>query len=501
MPLFNWLKDRAAGVLLHPTSLPGPTGIGTFGREARHFIDFLVEAGLKYWQVCPLGPTGFGDSPYQCFSAFAGNPYFLDLETLVGQQYLEENDLVELRRLPADFVDYGAQWVLRWPVLRKAYQAFVTGGSRAEKVDFATFRKNHKDWVEAYARFIALKGKFDGSSWQLWPSAFRNYSKAKKSAAKSDLAEEIDAQAWLQFQFFRQWLELKSYANTRGIQIFGDIPIFVAMDSSDVWTHPALFQMDEDLRPTAVAGVPPDYFAAEGQLWGNPLYDWDKHHATNYEWWLARLRASFELYDVVRIDHFRGFDEYCKIPANAVNALNYEWVKGPGLALFEAVRREFPDSKLVAEDLGIITDSVRALVEEAGVPGMKVLHFAFEGATEYLPHNGIPNSVLYPGTHDNDTTWGWYLKQSEPVKDFLRQYLRVPGDAVPWDMIRTGYAAPSRLFIIPMQDLLSLGSEARMNTPGQAVGNWKWRFTRERLDQLWDESAEYLQLLAKLYER
>ena len=501
MPLFNWLKDRAAGVLLHPTSLPGATGIGTFGREARHFIDFLMDAGLKYWQVCPLGPTGFGDSPYQCFSAFAGNPYFLDLETLVGQDYLEENDLVELRRLPVDFVDYGAQWVLRWPVLRKGYQAFVTGGSPAEKADFATFRKNHKDWLEAYARFIALKGKFYGSSWQLWPSAFRNYSKAKKSAAKSDLAEEIDAQAWLQFQFFRQWLELKSYANARGIQILGDIPIFVAMDSSDVWTHPALFQMDEDLRPTAVAGVPPDYFAVEGQLWGNPLYDWDKHHATNYEWWLARLRASFQLYDVVRIDHFRGFDEYCKIPANAVNALDHKWVKGPGLALFEVVQREFPDAKLVAEDLGIITDSVRALVEETGVPGMKVLQFAFEGATEYLPHSGIPNSVLYPGTHDNDTAWGWYLKQSEPVKDFFRQYLRVPGDAVPWDMIRAGYAAPSRLFIIPMQDLLSLGSEGRMNVPGQAVGNWQWRFTRERLDQLWDESAEYLQLLAKLYER
>jgi len=315
------------------------------------------------------------------------------------------------------------------------------------------------------------------------------------------LAEEIDAQAWLQFQFFRQWLELKSYANARGIQILGDIPIFVAMDSSDVWTHPALFQMDEDLRPTAVAGVPPDYFAVEGQLWGNPLYDWDKHHATNYEWWLARLRASFQLYDVVRIDHFRGFDEYCKIPANAVNALDYKWVKGPGLALFEVVKREFPDAKLVAEDLGIITDSVRALVEETGVPGMKVLQFAFEGATEYLPHSGIPNSVLYPGTHDNDTAWGWYLKQSEPVKDFFRQYLRVPGDAVPWDMIRAGYAAPSRLFIIPMQDLLSLGSEGRMNIPGQAVGNWQWRLTRERLDQLWGESAEYLRLLAKLYER
>jgi len=500
-PLFDWLKNRSAGILLHPTSLPGSTGIGTFGREARHFIDFLVDAGLKYWQVCPLGPTGFGDSPYQCFSAFAGNPYFIDLEALVGLHYLEANDLAELRRLPADHVDYGAQWVLRWRVLKKAYRAFAADASRTEKADFAAFRKNQKDWLEAYTHFIALKGKHDGSSWQLWPSGTRQYVKVRKASVKSELSEEIDAQAWFQFEFFRQWLELKSYANTRGVQIFGDIPIFVAMDSSDVWTHPTLFQMDDDLRPIAVAGVPPDYFAAEGQLWGNPLYDWEKHQGTNYEWWLARLRASFQLYDVVRIDHFRGFDEYCKIPASAINALNYKWVKGPGLALFEAIQREFPNAKLVAEDLGIITESVRALVEATGVPGMKVLQFGFEGATEYLPHNGVPNSVLYPGTHDNDTAWGWYSKQPEPVKDFFRQYLRVPGDAVSWDMVRAGYAAPSRLFVVPMQDLLSLGSESRMNTPGQAFGNWKWRFTRERLDQLWNESSEYLRLLAKLYQR
>jgi 4-alpha-glucanotransferase len=504
IPLFNWLRDRAAGVLLHPTSLPGSTGIGTFGREARHFIDFMVEAGLKYWQVCPLGPTGMGDSPYQCFSAFAGNPYFIDLETLVAQHYLEDSDLAELRRLPAERVDYGAQWILRRPILKKAYSTFIANASSAEKSSFAEFKRDQKDWLDAYTRFTALKRKYDESSWQFWPAGPtgpRFYSKARKSATKAELAEEIDAQAWFQFQFFSQWLELKSYANARGIQIFGDIPIFVAMDSSDVWTHPALFKLDDDLRPLAVAGVPPDYFAAEGQLWGNPLYDWDRHHATNYEWWLSRLRASFKLFDVVRIDHFRGFDEYCEIPANAVNATVYKWVKGPGLALFEAIQKEFPDAKLVAEDLGIITDSVRALVEATGVPGMKVLQFGFEGATEYLPHNLIPNSVLYPGTHDNDTAWGWFSKQSEPVKDFFRQYLRVPGDAVPWDMLRAGYASSSCLFIVPMQDFLNLGTEARLNMPGQPSGNWQWRFTREQLDQLWGESAGYLRLLAKLYER
>jgi 4-alpha-glucanotransferase len=275
----------------------------------------------------------------------------------------------------------------------------------------------------------------------------------------------------------------------------------VAMDSSDVWTHPSLFQLDDQLRPSAIAGVPPDYFAADGQLWGNPLYDWKKHKATSYAWWLSRLRASFELYDVVRVDHFRGFDEYCKIPASAVNAREYEWVSGPGLELFEAVHAEFPTARLVAEDLGLITNSVRALVEAAGVPGMCVLQFGFEGSTEYLPHNGSPNSVCYPGTHDNDTAWGWFSKQPESVKDFFRRYLRVRGDEVPWDLIRAGYASPSRLLILPMQDLFSLGSEARMNTPGKGSGNWRWRFTRVQLDHLWNENAGYLRELAHLYER
>ncbi len=471
------------------------------GREARHFVDFLSEAGMRNWQVCPLGPTGFGDSPYQCFSAFAGNPYLIDLETLVGQRLLNEHDLAELRRLPTHKVDYGAQWVLRWPILKKAFRTFISDASRAEKNEFAAFKRSKKEWLDPYTRFIALKGKFDGRSWQNWPEELKRYAIAKRSVLKSELGEEIEAQAWCQFEFFRQWISLKQYANSRGVQIFGDIPIFVAMDSADVWTHPSLFEMDSNLNPRAVAGVPPDYFAADGQLWGNPLYDWKRHKATNYAWWLARLRASFELYDIIRVDHFRGFDEYCKIPADAANARAYEWAPGPGIDLFESIKAEFPDARLVAEDLGIITDSVRALVNATGVPGMNVLQFAFEGATEYLPHNGIANSVLYPGTHDNDTAWGWFNKQSEPVQDFFRRYLRVPGTAVPWEMIRAGYASPSRLFIVPMQDLLSLGSEGRMNTPGRAVGNWQWRLTREQLDDLWRGSAEYLEELAQLYER
>jgi 4-alpha-glucanotransferase len=500
-PLFHWLQHRSAGVLLHPTSLPGWTGIGTFGREARHFIDFLADAGMKTWQVCPLGPTGFGDSPYQCFSAFAGNPYFIDLETLIGQGLLKEHELADLRRLPAQRVDYGAQWVLRWPVLKKAFHAFTSDASRADKNEFAAFKRSKKEWLDPYTRFIALKAKFGGRSWQNWPQELKYYAHAKKTISKSELGDEMEAQAWYQFEFFRQWLSLKHYANSRGIQIFGDIPIFVAMDCADVWTHPSLFELDSNLNPRSVAGVPPDYFAADGQLWGNPLYEWKRHKATNYAWWLARLRASFELYDIVRIDHFRGFDEYCKIPAHAETAREYQWVAGPGLDLFASIKAEFPEARLVAEDLGIITDTVRGLVEATGVPGMKVLQFAFEGATDYLPHSGTPNSVLYPGTHDNDTAWGWFYSQSQPVQDFFRRYLRVSGDAVPWDMIRAGYGSPSRLFIVPMQDLLSLGSEARMNMPGQAVGNWQWRITREQLDDLWNGSAEYLQELAKLYDR
>lgn len=500
-PLFRWLQDRSAGVLLHPTSLPGSTGIGTIGREARHFVDFLAETGMKIWQVCPLGPTGFGDSPYQCFSAFAGNPYFIDPETLLEQGLLKQGDLADLRRLPTERVDYGAQWILRWPVLKKAFRNFLSDAPQADKSEFVAFKKARKEWLEPYTRFTALKRKFDGRSWQNWPQELKSYVDAKKLVAKSELGYEMEAQAWCQFEFFRQWLSLKQYANSRGVQIFGDIPIFVAMDSADVWTHPRLFDMDANLNPRFIAGVPPDYFAADGQLWGNPLYDWKRHRATNYAWWLARLRASFEIYDIVRIDHFRGFDEYCKIPANAANAREHEWAPGPGFDFFESIKAEFPEAKLVAEDLGMITDSVRELVKATGVPGMNVLQFGFEGASQYLPHNGIPNSVLYPGTHDNDTAWGWFNKQSESVQDFFRRYLRVPGEAVPWDMIRSGYAAPSCLFVVTMQDLLSLGSESRMNTPGTAIGNWKWRLTREQLDNLWSGSAAYLQELAKLYER
>ena len=500
-PLFNWLTSRGAGILLHPTSLPGDTGIGTLGQPARRFVDFLADVGMKYWQVCPLGPTGYGDSPYQCFSAFAGNPYLIDLDELKDQGLIQEADLEVLRALPADYVDYGAQWCLRWVILQKAYSNFSKTAPASDQEAFQRFRETNVDWLESYSLFMAIKGMFDSRSWLEWPRPYRRYRTVTKRADVAAASGQALAYAFYQFKFFEQWKALRSYANQRNILIFGDIPIFVAMDSADVWQSPSLFQMDQDLRPTAIAGVPPDYFAADGQLWGNPLYAWGRHAKDNFAWWCARLQKAFELYDIVRIDHFRGFDEYCSIPPDAKNARDYLWKPGPGIKLFEAVRDQFPNAKLVAEDLGVITDSVRKLVQDAGLPGMKVLQFAFEGATEYLPHSTIPNSVLYPGTHDNDTSWGWFHQQPDHVKRFFSDYLRTDTDDVPWAMIRAGYASTSRIFIAPFQDFLGLGSETRMNRPGQAEGNWRWRFRPEQLDRLWAERGNELRELARLYQR
>jgi len=500
--LFHWLTSRGTGVLLHPTSLPGPVGIGTLGQEARRFVDFLADTGMRYWQICPLGPTGCGNSPYQCFSAFAGNPYLIDLSGFVAAGLLTESDLVALHGLPGGFVDYGAQWHSRWKILRTAFDNFSKRGQAADQEEFAKFRKANRAWLGPYTLFMALKNQFDGISWQEWPEEFRRYRTLTKRSVSRQLAKEALAHAFYQFEFSKQWSSLKCYANERQIQIFGDIPIFVAMDSADVWAHPELFQMDENLKPTGIAGNPPDYFSADGQVWGNPLYDWPRHLADNFSWWLSRLRASFPLYDVIRIDHFRGFDEYCNIPPNAANARVHKWEPGPGLKFFEIIRKRFPDAKLVAEDLGInITDSVRRLVADTGLPGMKVLQFGFEGQVEYLPHNTIPVSVLYPGTHDNDTAWGWFRTQSHGVKQFLKRYLRVSGDDVAWDLIRAGYTSASRIFVAPMQDFLNLGGEARMNTPGTPSGNWCWRFTSGQLDDLWKNRGEELREYAKLYER
>src|ERR1700736_3026310 len=464
--LFNWLTSRGAGVLLHPTSLPGTTGIGTLGRFAFRFVDFLA-----------------------------------DLEELLEEGFLEPNDLEPLRSLPETMVDYGAQWQLRWLILQKAFEGFRAKAMPDQQAAFADFRQSNREWLEAYCLFMAIKSQFDSRSWQEWPPEAKRYPLAKRRFKTKELKDKASAYAFYQFRFFQQWDKLRRYAADRKIQIFGDIPIFVAMDSADVWTHPELFQLTEDLRPTGVAGVPPDYFAADGQLWGNPLYAWERHAKEGYAWWLARLRASFQLYDVVRIDHFRGFDEYCRIPPDAKNARDYRWEKGPGFELFQVIQKHFPEAKLVAEDLGVITESVRRLVNQAGLPGMKILQFAFEGATEYLPHNCVPNSVLYPGTHDNDTCRGWFNVQNPNVQDFVHRYLHTDQPDIVWQIIRAGYASASRIFIVPMQDLLNLGTEARMNTPGTPSGNWRWRFTSDQLDSLWKDRREELREYARLYER
>ena len=508
-PLFNWLDTRAAGVLLHPTALPGDQGVGTFDANAVRWLDFLAAAGLKFWQICPLGPTGYGDSPYQCFSAFAGNPYLVDLRALVAPGLLTHAEIAPLAALNPDRVDYGALYEKKRPLLARAFARFTAAGAPVLAADgetFAQFRQKQAAWLDGFAFFLALKDHHHGIAWWEWPAAVRSLAAAQRSPLRSQLAAAAEAHAFYQYLFFAQWRALRAQAAKRGIEIIGDIPIFVAADSADVWANPELFELDAKTgRPAAVAGVPPDYFSADGQLWGNPLYDWAKHAADGFKWWHARLRASFELCDVVRIDHFRGFDAYWRIPAGAPTARTGTWEKAPGWELFRSVRAAFPGAKIIAEDLGELTPSVVALREATGLPGMAILQFAFGGADAenlYLPHNLVPNGVIYPGTHDNDTSLGWYAAAPEQERDHVRRYLRVDGREVGWDFIRTGYAAVSRLAVFPLQDILSLGSEARFNAPGKPQGNWQWRYRAGQVEQLINGgTAAYLKSLGALYGR
>lgn len=504
-PLFNWLDHRAAGVLAHPTSLPSPYGIGAFDDTAIKFLNFVAAAGMQYWQVCPLGPTGFGDSPYQCFSSFAGNPYLIDPGALIAAGLLSEAAVAPLRSLSADHVDYGAIYEKRRPLLFTAHAAWRNGGKRPLPYgDFAAFRKQQDGWLPGYAAFSALKDHFQGKPWWEWPADVRSFAAAAKSPLLRTLADRIEAYEFIQYLFFGQWARIRAHAARLRIGIIGDTPIFTALDSADVWANPELFQLDRaTLRPTSVAGVPPDYFSADGQLWGNPLYDWPAHEKTGYTWWIARLRANFALCDVVRIDHFRGFEAYWSIPAGAPNARTGTWVPGPGAAFFRAVQRAMPEVKLIAEDLGLLTPGVIELREATGLPGMAVLQFAFGGAADnlYLPHNHRANTVVYPGTHDNDTTLGWYATTEEKVRDHVRRYLRISGNEIGWDFVRVAYESVANLAVVSLQDLMSLGSTARFNTPGKSQGNWTWRYRPEQLESLHRNSAGYLRDLAALYGR
>jgi 4-alpha-glucanotransferase len=504
-PLHHWLDERGAGVLLHPTSLPGAYGVGTLDENAVAFLEFLAEAGFKYWQICPLGPTGYGDSPYQCFSAFAGNPYLIDVSALVGLGLLSPDEIKPLQALARDRVDFGDLYRLKWPVLFQAHARFVRGGRRLQPYgDFAAFKREHASWLPDYALFSALKDHFQGHPWWEWPVEVRTAATARKSTLVRQLADRSEAYAFIQYLFLGQWQLLRTEAKRLGLAIIGDTPIFAALDSADVWAHPELFQLDaQTSRPTAVAGCPPDYFSADGQFWGNPLYNWPVHAQEGYAWWIARLRANFLLFDVVRIDHFRGFEAYWSIPADAANARPGHWVPGPGIDFFRAVKAALPEAKLIAEDLGTLTPEVLALRDATGLPGMAVLQFAFGGTADnfYLPHNQRANCVVYPGTHDNDTTLGWYATTDEKARDHVRRYLRISGQDINWDFVRSAYASVCALAIIPLQDLLDLGSTARFNSPGVPDGNWSWRFSAEQLSALRSGPASYLKELATLYYR
>jgi 4-alpha-glucanotransferase len=504
-PLFNWLAHREAGVLLHPSCFPGSQGIGTFDRQADRFLDFLQAAGLRTWQICPLGPTGYGDSPYQCFSAFAGNPYLIDLQALADRGWLTAAELAPLAELSTDRVDFGALYRLKWPLLQQAYQRYRQDGAPALADEgFAAFKARQASWLDPYAYFRALKDYHGGRPWTEWPDGTGRFASALASPLRARLEPAADAHRFFQYVFATQWNRVRAAAAQRGIAIIGDIPIFAAGDSADVWSRPELFELDPATgQPTAVAGVPPDYFSADGQFWGNPLYAWKQHAADDFAWWRARLASAFEACDIVRIDHFRGFDEYWRIPLPAENARGGKWMPGPGLALFQSIQRAFPAAKIIAEDLGVLTPGVVALRDDAGLPGMAVLQFAFGDTAEnlYLPHNGLPNSVIYSGTHDNDTSLGWYATAGDKARNHARRYLRVTGEAIGWDFIRAAYAAVSRLAVVPLQDILSLGSEARFNFPGHPTGNWQWRYRSAQLEAQFGDTADYLRSLGELYGR
>lgn len=491
--------ERSSGILLHPTSLPGSFGIGSLGKEAYDFVDFLIASNQKLWQVYPLGPTGYGDSPYACFSAFAGNPLVISLEKLQEEGLLAAADLNTKEVFDENKVDYGRVINFKFPLYKKAFANFKNTSS-LEQEKFKAFCKHHSYWLDDYALFMALKENFGGKPWYEWDKDIKMKKDTAVAKFKTQLADNISFQKFIQYTFFKQWYELKAYANRNFIKIVGDIPIFVAFDSSDAWSNPDLFFFDEDRKPLKVAGVPPDYFSATGQLWGNPLYNWAKNKETGFAWWIDRVRSNFEAVDVVRIDHFRGFAGYWAVPAGEKTAINGKWETGPGKDLFDAIKNSLGNIPIIAEDLGVITPDVEELIEYCGFPGMKILQFAFDSGEEsnYLPHNYSTNSVVYTGTHDNDTTLGWYQKAKPADQQYVKEYFNSNGSDICWDFIRAAWASTSVIAVIPMQDVMSLGSEARINTPGLAGGNWQWRYTKDALKA---EYSDKLKKLTKIYHR
>jgi 4-alpha-glucanotransferase len=468
---------RASGIILHPTSLPGPDGIGDLGPEAYRWVNFLADAGCGLWQVLPLGPTGYGDSPYQCFSAFAGNPYLVSPALLLEDGLLSRADLADRPQFPVDQVNYGEVIGWKLTLLDRAYASFKSEQMSWLVQEFEAFQAKHSYWLEDYCLFMAIKEANGGVSWENWDAALRTRLPETLREFRDGHAEAIQQICFRQFLFFRQWDALHAYATEKGIQIIGDIPIFIAFDSADAWAHKELFYMNVEGQPEAVAGVPPDYFSPTGQLWGNPLYRWSVHQQTGYTWWIHRMQATLNMVDILRLDHFRGFAGYWEVPAGMPTAEIGRWVKGPGVDFLRAIQQALGDLPILAEDLGEITQDVVDLREHFGLPGMKIFQFAFQSDSTdpFLPHNYPQNCVAYTGTHDNDTDLGWYRSAPEKERDFIRRYLGRSGEDIVWDMIRAIWSSTAVFTLAPMQDLLVLGTEARMNYPGKASGNWTWR--------------------------
>lgn len=495
--------SRSSGILLHPTSHPGRYGIGELGREAYQFIDFLAQSGQKLWQILPLGPTGYGNSPYMSFSAIAGNHLLISLDLLREKNLLSDADFEDIPDFPLDQVDFDKLIAWKIPLLRKAASNFVKGSDTILYKQFAGFCAGNADWLEDYALFMALSHAYQGKVWMEWPTEIRERHWGALETPKQELQEEIFLHKFLQFEFFEQWLALKRYANSLGIEIIGDIPIYVSHNSADVWANPQVFRLDTQTgNPLEVAGVPPDYFSETGQLWGNPLYNWDYLKNTGFDWWVRRLKAVLSLVDIIRIDHFRGLEAYWAVAFGQENAINGRWLKAPGYDLFNTIGTRLGKLPIIAEDLGDIDQAVLDFRDHFAFPGMKILHFAFGGdaGNPYLPFNVERNCVIYTGTHDNNTTVGWFQDNANDYeKARLYQYLGAPsGQGVAWDLIRLAYSSVANQAIVPLQDVLSLGSDARMNTPSVAEGNWSWRYRQEALT---GEYSERLRDLVNLFGR
>jgi len=493
-------KKRCSGLLMHISSLPGKYGIGTFGKEAYTFVDFLKNSSQKIWQILPLGHTGYGDSPYQCYSAFAGNPLFVDVDMLLEKGYIINEDFPLDVSFSETTFDTCKTMAFVMPLIQKACFNFHNYESACKKEEYNQFCEKNAYWLNDFALFVALKKYFEDKPWYLWPDDIKLRSQEALEYYGNMLKEDIVLYKTIQYFFYEQWLLLKAYANNNGVKIFGDIPLYVAHDSSDAWANAELFCFDADRNPVAVAGVPPDYFSETGQLWGNPLYNWEKHKETGFTWWLSRIEANFLLYDILRIDHFRGLAAYWSVPYGEETAIKGTWINAPGHELFEHIYNKFGDIPIIAEDLGVMTPEVEQLRDSFKLPGMKILQFAFDSSeeNEFLPHNFINNCVVYTGTHDNDTTVGWYQSATDEDKESIHAYFNFKPEKVHWELMRLAWASVAFMAIAPVQDLLGLPTDCRMNLPGKPTGYWQWRVKAGDLN---GDLAEKLKKMTLIYER